>query len=541
MASQILLIAMVLLICVFSDRLSGKIGVPALLLFIGIGILFGSDGLFKIPFEDYSFASSVCEIALIIIMFTGGFAVKWEAAKPVIVKSCLLSTLGVVITACATMLFCRFALSMAWTESFLLGAVISSTDAASVFSVLRSRRLNLKNGLAPLLEVESGSNDPFSYMLTVIALALMNGQGAGFVWYLVFAQIVFGALGGVLVGMIAVYVAKRVKTSSDGFEVILFLASALLAYALPSLFSGNGYLSVYIAGVIMGNADIPKKREAVTFLNGVTGLAQIAVFFLLGLLSSPSTFPASIIPAILIYLFLTIVSRPLAVLILGGKSPIKDRIFISFAGLRGASSIVFAIMATVDEAHTVSNVFNIVFCVCLLSMIGQGSLLPFAAKKLGLIDNSSDVLKTFNDYKEESSITMMRMFVPAGHPWEDKQLSEVVLPTGSLAVMIKRGDENIIPKGSTVIRAEDSVVLSVPPYDSDRSFKLREIHISKKHHWAGMTIRELKLPERLLVVMIKRGNESVIPSGATEILVGDTVVVTETEDTHIHTTAADHT
>ncbi len=533
-----MLIAAVLIICVFSDRLSGKIGVPALLLFIGIGILFGSDGLFKIPFEDYSFASSVCEIALIIIMFTGGFAVKWDAAKPVIAKSCLLSTLGVVITACATMLFCRFALGMVWTESFLMGAVISSTDAASVFSVLRSRRLNLKNGLAPLLEVESGSNDPFSYMLTVIALALMNGQGAGFVWYLVFAQIVFGVLGGVLVGMLAVFVAKRVKTSSDGFEVILFLASALLAYALPSLFSGNGYLSVYIAGVIMGNADIPKKREAVTFLNGITGLSQICVFFLLGLLSSPSTFPDSILPAILIYLFLTLVSRPLAVLILGGRSPLKDRMFIAFAGLRGASSIVFAIMATVDKAHTTSNVFNIVFCVCLLSMVGQGSLLPFAARKLGLIDDNADVLKTFNDYKEESSITMMRMFVPAGHPWEDKPLSEVVLPTGSLAVMIKRGEENIIPKGSTVIHAEDSVVLSVPPYDSDHSFKLREVNISKKHHWAGMTIRELKLPERLLVVMIKRGAESVIPSGATEILAGDIVVVTETEDTHAHTAPA---
>ncbi len=534
LAYQILLVAMVLLICVFSDRLSGKIGVPALLLFIGIGIIFGSDGLFKIPFEDYSFASNVCEAALVIIMFTGGFAVKWDAAKPVIVKSCLLSTMGVVLTAGFTMLFCHFALDMAWTESFLMGAVISSTDAASVFSVLRSRRLNLKNGLAPLLEVESGSNDPFSYMLTVIALALLDGEGAGFVWYLVFAQIVFGVLGGVAVGLVAVFTAKRVKTSSDGFEVILFISAALLAYALPAIIQGNGYLSVYIAGVIMGNADIPKKREAVTFLNGITGLAQIAVFFLLGLLSTPSTFPESILPAVLIYLFLTLVSRPLAVLILGGKSPLADRIFISFAGLRGASSIVFAIMATVDEAHTASNVFNIVFCVCLMSMVGQGSLLPFVAKKLQLIDNNSDVLKTFNDYKEESAITMMRMFVPEGHPWENKPLSEVVLPTGSLAVMIKRGEENIIPKGSTVIHAEDSVVLSVPPYESDHTFKLREISVSAKHRWAGTTIRELELPERLLVVMIKRDGESVIPSGATEILAGDIVVVTETEEALIH-------
>ncbi len=537
-ATIILLTAAVLVLCAFSDRLSGKIGVPALLIFIGIGILFGSDGLFKIPFEDYSFASHVCEAALIVIMFTGGFAVKWDTAKPVIVKSCLLSTLGVTVTAGVTMLFCRFVLNFQWTESFLVGAVISSTDAASVFSVLRSRRLNLKNGLAPLLEVESGSNDPFSYMLTVIALALLEGQDTGFVWYLVFAQIVFGVLCGVAVGIGGTFLLKRYKASSDGFEVILFLAAALMAYGLPSLISGNGYLSVYIAGVIIGNADVPRKREAVTFLNGITGLCQIAVFFLLGLLSSPSTFAASIVPALLIYACLTLLSRPVAVLLLGGTSPISDRIFISLAGLRGASSIVFAIMAMVSGGNTEHNIFNIVFCVCLLSMLIQGTLLPAAAKGLKLIDNNADVLKTFNDYKEESSITMMRMFVPAGHPWENMPLSEVTLPTGSLAVMIKRGGENIIPKGGTIIQAEDSVVLSVPPYDSDHSFKLREIHISPKHHWAGCKIRDLKLPERLLIVMIKRGEESVIPSGATEIEPQDIVVVTETEGAHAHTTPA---
>lgn len=537
MSTIILFTAAVLIICAFSDRLSGKIGVPALLIFIGIGMLFGSDGLFKIPFEDYSFASYVCEAALIIIMYTGGFSVKWETAKPVMVKSCLLSTLGVAVTAGVTMLFCHFVLGFYWTESFLIGAVISSTDAASVFSVLRSRRLNLKNGLAPLLEVESGSNDPFSYMLTVIALALLEGRDTGFVWYLIFAQLVFGVLGGVIVGIGATFLLKRYKPSSDGFEFILFLAAALGAYGLPSLISGNGYLSVYIAGVIIGNAELPKKREAVTFLNGITGLCQIAVFFLLGLLSSPSTFAASIVPALLIYLCLTLISRPAAVLLLGGRFPIRDRLFICLAGLRGASSIVFAIMATVSDSTTDHNIFNIVFCVCLISMLVQGTLLPAAAKGLKLIDNNSDVLKTFNDYKEEASITMMRMFVPAGHPWENMPLSEVTLPTGSLAVMIKRGEENIIPKGGTVIQAEDSVVLSVPPYETDHSFKLREIHISPKHKWAGCRIRDLKLPERLLIVMIKRGEESVIPSGATEIEPEDIVVVTETEETRAHAKA----
>ena len=527
MAFAILLTAVVLVLCVFSDRLSGKIGVPALLIFIMIGMLFGSDGVFKIPFEDYSFASHVCESALIIIMFTGGFAVKWETAKPVMVKACLLSTLGVAVTALVTMLFCHFVLGFGWCEGFLMGAVISSTDAASVFSVLRSRRLNLKNGIAPLLEVESGSNDPFSYMLTVIALALLEGQNTGFVWYLIFAQLVFGVICGVVVGIVVVKAVKRFKVSSGGFEQLLLIAAALLAYGLPTLVSGNGYLSVYIAGIIIGNADIAGKREAVLLLDGITGLCQIAVFFLLGLLSTPSQFLESAVPALLIFLCLTFVSRPVAVLLFGGKSPLNDRIFISLAGLRGASSIVFAIMAVTSAAQTENNIFNIVFMVCLMSMLLQGSLLPAAAKKLRLIDDNADVLKTFNDYKEESSITMMRMFVPAGHPWENKPLSDVTLPTGSLAVMIKRGDETVIPRGNTVIHAEDSVVLSVPPYESDKSFKLREIHIGRKHKWKGMTIRELVLPERLLIVMIKRGDESIIPSGATLILENDIVVVNE--------------
>ncbi len=530
MELAILLTAVVLVLCVFSDRLSGKIGVPALLIFIIIGILFGSDGIIKIPFEDYSFASHVCETALIIIMFTGGFAVKWETAKPVVVKACLMSTLGVVITALSTMLFCRFVLGFSWTEGFLMSSVISSTDAASVFSVLRSRRLNLKNGIAPLLEVESGSNDPFSYMLTVIALALLEGQNTGFVWYLIFAQLVFGVVCGAAVGILTVIVVKKFNVSAGGFEQLLFIAAALLAYSLPTLISGNGYLSVYIAGIIIGNAKIQGKREAVLLLDGITGLCQIAVFFLLGLLSTPSTFIDSLIPAMLIFLCLNFIARPLAIVILGGKSPIKDRIFINLAGLRGASSIVFAIMAVTANGATENNIFNIVFMVCLMSMLLQGSLLPAAAKKLDLIDNNADVLKTFNDYKEEAAITMMRMFVPAGHAWENKQLCEVELPTGSLAVMIKRGDETVIPRGNTIIRAEDSVVLSVPPYESDKTFKLREIHIGRKHKWKNLAIRDLVLPERLLIVMIKREGESVIPFGSTQILENDIVVVNELDE-----------
>ncbi|MDE7362260.1 MAG: potassium/proton antiporter [Oscillospiraceae bacterium] len=559
MTGFILFVAVVLILCVFSDRLSGKIGVPALLIFIGIGIFFGSDGPIRIPFENYEFASYVCETALIVIMFTGGFSMSWKSAKPVMIKAGLLSTLGVAVTAGVTCAFCHFVLKFGFAESLLLGSVISSTDAASVFSVFRSKKLNLKNGLAPLLEAESGSNDPFSYMLTIISMSLLSEGNNTPIALLIFEQLVFGAVFGLIVGLSCAYISKRVKTQTAGFECIMFLAFALLAYGLPTLLGGNGYLSVYISGIIIGNARTPAQichigsplkkffnntlgitlndkgkpiapSDAVVFLNGITGICQIAVFFLLGLLSTPSKFGESILLAVPIYLCLTLLSRPIAVAIFGGKSPLPDRLFISLAGLRGASSIVFAILAVVSGTPVEHNTFNIVFCVCLLSMLVQGSLLPMAARKLKLIDDNSDVLKTFNDYREDDLMTMMRMFIPEKHSWEGKRLSEITLPTGSLAVMIRRGKETIIPRGDTVIEANDSVILSVPPYKSDKSLKLREIPINSRHIWLNAQIRDLKLPKRLLIVMIKRGDESIIPSGATTILNGDIVVVTDTEE-----------
>lgn len=555
----ILLAAAVLILCVFSDRLSGRIGVPALLIFIGVGIFFGCDGVVRIPFENYEFASMVCEASLIVIMFTGGFSMSLKSAKPVIIKAGLLSTLGVAVTAGVTCAFCRLVLKIPFAESMLIGSVISSTDAASVFSVLRSKKLNLKNGLAPLLEAESGSNDPFSYMLTVISLSLFGTRGGWLeISLMIVEQMVFGSLFGLVIGVLGAFIARKYKAQTEGFESVLFFAFALLSYGLPMLIGGNGYLSVYIAGIIMGNARVAagpyrgKKRyikrflnnvpkisfssgkkiapsETVVFLNGITGICQILVFFLLGLLSTPSEFGKSILPALVIYLCLTFISRPVAVLIFGGKSPINDRLFVSLAGLRGASSIVFAIMAVVQKVPTEHNVFNIVFCVCILSMLVQGTLLPSAARRLKLIDNNSDVLKTFNDYKEEDSITMMRMFIPENHNWQNKKLSEISLPTGSLALMIKRGDETIVPGGDTVILANDSVILSVPPYEADKSLVLREVYIHDEHRWCNRAIRDLYLRKTLFIVMIKRNGESIIPSGATEIHGGDIVVVTDVD------------
>ena len=287
MVNILLLCAAVLVACILASRFSQKAGVPALLLFMALGMLFGSDGLLRIPFDDFQAAEQICSVALIFIMFYGGFGTRWEAAKPVAARAVVLSTLGVAVTALLTGLFCHFVLGFPPLASFLVGAVISSTDAASVFSILRSKKLSLRYHTASLLELESGSNDPVSYMLTMIALSLMGvGESGNLVW-MIFSQLVFGIVLGLAVAALSIFVLRRL-TLSDGMDSIFVLAAALLAYALPAAVGGNGYLGTYLAGILLGNAKIPHKPPLVHFFDGLTDLAQIIIFFLLGLLSYPT-------------------------------------------------------------------------------------------------------------------------------------------------------------------------------------------------------------------------------------------------------------
>ena len=353
-------VAFIAMLCVLFDKISARLGIPMLLAFILLGMIFGSDGLFKIEFEDFKFAEQFCSIALIFIIFYGGFGTNWREGRRVAPQSALLSSVGVLLTALLAGLFCHFALGFAWLESMLIGAVLGSTDAASVFSVLRSKKLGLKYATASMLELESGSNDPWAYMLTVILLSVMQGGGsAGEVVYMIFAQVVFGLLGGVLFSLLGLFACKRLKTGSEGFEAIFITALALLAYAVPAYFGGNGYLSAYILGIVLGNSSINNKKSLVNYFDGMTGIAQMSIFFLLGLLSFPSQMPGIILPAVLLFLFLTFIARPLVVsaILLPFRTKRNAIAVVAFAGFRGATSIVFAIVATVSEAQTQSDVF----------------------------------------------------------------------------------------------------------------------------------------------------------------------------------------
>ena len=527
MSFYLLMIAAVLLICICLNKLSSKLGIPMLLTFILLGMAFGSDGLMKISFDNYAMTEQICSVSLIFIMFYGGFGTNWKKAKPVAIKATLLSTLGVILTAAFTGLFCYLALHIDFWESFLIGSVIASTDAASVFSILRSKRLNLKNNTASLLEMESGSNDPCSYMLTIIILAVISGQSTGSLFTLVLAQLVWGIAIGVAVALAAAYVLSHYKLPANGFDTIFIFGMALVAYAAASILGGNGYLSVYIAGIILGNKPIPNKKSLVHFFDGLTGLMQILLFFLLGLLSFPSQMPAIALSALAIALFLTFVARPLAVfaLLTPFKVPLNQQLVVSWAGLRGAASIVFAIVATVSPAHIQTDVFHIVFFIVLFSISIQGSLLTPVAKLLNMIDEHDNVLKTFNDYSEEIPVQFVRLSITPNHPWIDKKIKDITILPGLLLVLILRGKERIMPKGNVTVSQGDIIVLSAPSLTDDVGIQLTELTIDKDHTWLGHPISEVRVGPDKLIMLVRRGNRVLIPSGRTVIRDQDVLVI----------------
>lgn len=528
-----ILVATVIILCILAEKFSGKFGMPALLLFMMTGMFFGSDGFVKIPFDNYDMAEKFCTVSLCFIMFYGGFNTKFKTAKPVALKAVLLSTVGVLITAFVTALLCVFILKYSWQEGFLIGAVLSSTDAASVFAILRRKKLNLKDGTASLLEIESGSNDPVAFMLTVLGIGMLTGGADIHAFSLITKQLLFGISIGVFMALLVIYTLQKTRIVSDGLDTIYMIGMLLCCFAVSQILGGNAFLSVYLMGIIVGNSRIRNKMILVSFFDGLTGLAQIFIFFLLGLLAFPHRFADILLPAFIIMLILTFIARPVAVFLIlkPFRCSVSQCLLVSWAGLRGAASIVFSIMVIANGVDLSYDLFHIVFLVSLFSVAMQGTLLPLAAKKLHMTDDNADVRKTFNDYQEESAITMMRMYIPKGHEWENRMIKEVCMPTGSLALMIKRGKETLIPKGDTKILARDQLILSVPSYEPEEQEKLTEIRIEKEHAWCNKRIEELHLTNHTLIALIIRKEQNLIPDGKTVILEGDIVVTYEEEGT----------
>lgn len=532
MNESILLIGSVILICILTKKFIDKIPIPSLLIFIALGMCFGENGILKIVFNDYSVVNLICSTCLIFIMFYGGFGTNIKTAKPVLTQSVIMSTLGVIGTAGAVAVFSHYVLNLSWLESMLIGSVISSTDAASVFNILRSNKLALKNHSDSLLEIESGSNDPISYMLTTVTLSLMIGDDIS-IPILLIQQIIFGILCGVLIAFLSILIIRHNFFNSQQSYTIFLIAIMLISYSLPSIINGNGYLSVYLCGIILGNTKLAQKRYLVHFYNVLTDVSQVIIFFLLGLLVTPVELPSVLIPALFIMIFLTLVARPIitSILLVPFKTTLNQICIISWSGLRGVASIVFAISAVLSGVTTKYNLYNLVFCIVLFSILVQGTLLPKFAKKLSMINEDEDVGKTFNDYQEETDINFIKIHLDKLHPWCNKTLKEISLPPDLLVAMIARDKTTIIPKGHTKLKEGDLLVFAAREFEDREYLYLREYIIDKNNRFVNKTLSEISTPNKHLVILVKRGSNTMIPSGNTVIKSGDILVLAESNTT----------
>lgn len=534
MVELMIICALVLLMCVTSTKILYKFGVPFLLIFIAFGMFFGSDGVVGIYFDNYQLANKISAIALVFIMFYGGFGTNWKMAKPVAIPSVFMSSLGVLITAALTGGFCYFVFKTTLLEGLLIGSIVASTDAASVFAILRSQRLNLKASIASILEIESGSNDPFAYMLTIIILGIMSNGSNDNIVGMIIGQIAIAGIVAVILAKITVYLLRKAEFEIESLYLISITAVAILAYSLSEYFGGNGYLCTYIAGIIIGNSKIPHRKGIFQFFDGISWLMQIMLFFLLGLLAFPSRLPAVTVKGISISLFMIFVARPIATFSILScfKIPIKQQIFISWVGIRGAASIVFAILAETYGVPIDNDIFHIIFFIALFSVAVQGTLTPKLAKKLDLIDSNESVLKTFNDYKEDKSTRLVEFNIDENNFIANKTIMDANIPEDILVVMIKRKGDVFVPNGSTKILPGDTLVLSgndlnfFNEYKEEKSTTLTEIAVDEKSSIVNRQLKDANFLEDVLVVMIKRKGEIIVPNGNTVILPDDILVIT---------------
>ena len=514
--------ALIIFTCIFLNKVSSRLGIPVLLLFILLGVLIGWYD--EVSLDTTRLAGDICTVALIFVMFYGGFGTNWKSAKPVALESGLLATVGVALTAAIVGMFCHFALGWGWIEGMIMGSVISSTDAATVFSILRTRKMGLKNNTAPMLELESGSNDPCSYMLTAVMLSVLAGTSSGgrVVW-MIFSQLVFGAIGGILIAQGAAFILRKVSLPK-GFDMTFIVAVAVLGYAFPSLIGGNGYLSVYIIGIILGNCEFKGRKGLVIFFDGVTTFMQILIFFILGYIARPSNLPYVFVTAVIIFLFVSFVARPVAVssiLVPFRKYPSRQIGLVSFVGLRGVASIVFAIMTITSGLPLEHDIFDIVFCIVLISIALQGSLIPSAAKAFKMNDRDVDVMRTFSDFNEHCELSFGKAVIPAGGNWDNKMVKELALPEDVKLLMVFRGGRKIITRGNTHLAAGDEVVFCAKAYDNATAADIREHPLSRNSVWIGKKIKDYPNSDGSHVVMIRRGDEQIIPDGNTVLCSGD--------------------
>lgn len=471
-AENILLIGAILIFCsILISKTGYRFGIPTLLLFLLVGMGFGSDGL-GLQFNSAADAQFIGMIALSIILFTGGMDTKIADIRPVLPQGILLSTVGVLLTTLLTGGFIYYLsrwtatnISMSLITCLLLAATMSSTDSASVFNLLRSQKMNLKENLRPMLELESGSNDPMAYMLT-IALIQVIASGSdlhiGLVAKDLLIQFFFGGVIGFAFGKFTVWLVNKINLSNGSLYPILLLSLIFITFTTTDLLKGNGYLAVYIAGVVVGNARLAYRKEINTFMNGLTWLSQIVMFLSLGLLVNPHEMLDVAGVALLIGLFMIVVARPVSVfacLLPFHKMTNRARWFVSWVGLRGAVPIIFATYPVVAAIPDSNQLFNIVFFITLISLIFQGMTIASGARMLHLDLPQEKEGNEFGvelpdeiDSRLEDQTLTEEMLV------NGNRLMDMDIPKGTLVMLVKRGNEFIIPNGQVELHAGDKLL-----------------------------------------------------------------------------------
>lgn len=520
---ELLFVALILILALFAMNLSSRSGIPSLLLFLSLGIACNFLG---VDFNNYEIAESFATIALIVIMFYGGFGTNWKMGKPVVKEAAILASLGVVATALLTGLFAHYVLRFPMLESMLLGSVVGSTDYASVSNILTSNNLNLKYNTASLLEMESGSNDPFAYTMTMLFLSLVMGTNVS-VPQMIAMQIILGILLGVGFAFLVTKLLARVNLQKDGLAIVFIAAMALLTYSFTDVVGGNGYLAVYLFGIIIGNMAFIGKKDVVFFFDGFTELMSIGLFFLLGLLATPANIIKTLPVAAIIMLFMTFIARPVSVvgLMIPFRLKRNQLVAISWAGLRGAAAIAFAILVVNSKVKLSIDLYHIVFGICFLSSLLQGSFMAPISKKANMIDPNDTVLTTFNYYVAKSSITFFRTDIQEDSNLIGKKVKDLNLVFNFIIAKIKRGTTSIVARGDVELEAGDTIVFAGEEYYDPFSENLIEFTISKGHPWIDKKIMELHLPNNQLILTIQRDNKFVIAVGNTTIEEGDRIML----------------
>ncbi len=473
----VLISAALLLLSVFAGRTGSRYGLPTLVLFLGVGMLAGVDG-FGIHFDSAETTQFIGMVSLSIILFSGGADTKIKDIRPVLGPGLVLATVGVLITTVVTgafiyYLFHVFAPDYAfgWIESMLIAAIMSSTDSASVFSILGSAKTDLKQNLKQTLELESGSNDPVAYLLVIILIGLLeNGSSesggsllatsAG----LLVMQLSLGAIGGLVIGYVSVWLVKRLRSDNEFMYPVLMISCVFFSFSLTELIGGNSYLAVYVSGLVVGNSKLPLKRTITTFFGGFTWLVQIIMFLTLGLLVNPSELVSVAVPGVALGLFMILIARPVAVfisLLPFRKFTFKARLFVAWVGLRGAVPIIFATYALISPAvEHAAFMFNVVFFITLLSLLIQGTTVTTMARALDLCIPQKETAFAGVELPENITATMKEKEVTSDMLYEGETLRTMALPPKTLVIMVKRGDGGfVVPKGDTRMRVGDTLLL----------------------------------------------------------------------------------